>query len=773
MKSYLKFLSRNKLYTAIEAVGLVVSLAFVILIGSYAWQQWAVTRENPDRKNIYTFNLPDYPGLTFGFAERLAGAVPEVTETARYCPDIQTYVHVDDSDIEARVIAVDPSFFQLFPYYGFLEGTPESLATKEDVLLSESFARAYHFKVGDVLHTRDWDFMVAGIVEDFHNTLFPHVDIIAHPDSWLNAEAWEAPYDRYGSTITFARVVPGTDRAALEAKAEAVCKECYPNFYGSMFFESLSVERLDEIFFKEYDSNQQAYRHGDVATLRILLLVGLLLLISAIFNYINLSFALTGKRSREMATRRLLGEGKRSIVLRQITESILFTVICFGIGLLLAYAFVPSFNRLINDPDIPVSIQMQPGYVAAYLLLIVLTGIVSGLLPALLSGRFAPIDVVRGTFRRQSKMTFSKIFILLQSALAVFLLAMALVMEAQYRLSMNRPLHANIENVYYLRVQSRSDQGPLADALSKLPCVKRIGFSQGAPGAKTGGQYSLTRDGDEIMYRTFKMDSIAFDIFHFEKLKDYQAPKFNAVWFGEAAFAASGFDDEYHDISQTLSLRTNGCEYVAGVIKDFPVNLSNAGEEDYLFVSVMKREDMNWGGWVIETYGNRDETRKAIREVYEDWNRTNIASVADNNFLSDNLREALRPARNNMRLLELFMLLSILISLLGLLAMSTYFAGERSKDIAIRKVFGSTVNGELWHSVWKYMILVGIACIIGIPVAVLAAQKYLESYIYRLENYWWVFVLSVVLTFAMAFGSVLWQTLKAAKTNPATELKKE
>lgn len=212
---------------------------------------------------------------------------------------------------------------------------------------------------------------------------------------------------------------------------------------------------------------------------------------------------------------------------------------------------------------------------------------------------------------------------------------------------------------------------------------------------------------------------------------------------------------------------------MAGVIKDFPVNLSNAGEEDYLFVSVMKREDMNWGGWVIETYGDRDETRKAIREVYEDWNRTNIASVADNNFLSDNLREALRPARNNMRLLELFMLLSILISLLGLLAMSTYFAGERSKDIAIRKVFGSTVNGELWHSVWKYMILVGIACIIGIPVAVLAAQKYLESYIYRLENYWWVFVLSVVLTFAMAFGSVLWQTLKAAKTNPATELKKE
>ena len=773
MKSYLKFLSRNKLYTAIEAVGLAVSLAFVIIIGSYAWQQWAVTRENPDRKSIYTFNLPDWPGLTFGFAEKLADAVPEVVQTARYCPDILTYVHVDNSDIEARVIAVDPSFFKLFPYYGFVEGSPESLATKEDVLLSESFARAHHFKVGDVLHTRDWDFRVAGIVEDFRQTLFPSVDIIAHPDSRLNAQAWEVPFDRYGSTITFARVAPETDRAMLQAKAEALCKEIYPGMFGTSFLETLSVERLDEIFFKEYDGNPQAYRHGDISTLRILLLVGLLLLLSAVFNYINLSFALAGKRAKEMATRRLLGEEKRSIVLRQIVESILFTALCFGIGLLLAYAFVPSFNRLINDPDVPVSILMRPGYVIAYLALIVLTGAISGILPALLSSRYSPIDVVRGTFRRQAKMTFSKVFIVLQSALSVFLLAMALVMEAQYRLSMNRPLHANIEDVYYLRVQSRSDQGPLADVLAALPCVKRIGFSQGAPGARTGGQFSLTRDGSEIMYRTFKMDSTAFDIFHFEKLKDFEAPKFNAVWFGEAAFAATGFDDAFHDISQTLSQRTRGCEYVAGVIKDFPVNLSNAGTEDYLFVSVMKREDLMWGGWVIETVGDRAEARKAIRQVYEDWSRTNIASVADNGFLTENYREALRPARNNMRLLELFMLLSVLISLLGLLAMSTYFAGERSKDIAVRKVFGSTVYGELWHCVREYMILVGIACIIGIPIAVWAAQKYLESYIYRLENYGWIFVLAVVLTFAMAFGSVLWQTLKAARTNPVTELKKE
>jgi putative ABC transport system permease protein len=91
----------------------------------------------------------------------------------------------------------------------------------------------------------------------------------------------------------------------------------------------------------------------------------------------------------------------------------------------------------------------------------------------------------------------------------------------------------------------------------------------------------------------------------------------------------------------------------------------------------------------------------------------------------------------------------------------------------VRKVFGGTVDTETGRTIRDYMVLVGIACIIGIPVSVFVAQRYLESFIYRLENYWWIFVLAVLITFAMAFASVLWQTLKAARTNPATELKKE
>jgi putative ABC transport system permease protein len=119
------------------------------------------------------------------------------------------------------------------------------------------------------------------------------------------------------------------------------------------------------------------------------------------------------------------------------------------------------------------------------------------------------------------------------------------------------------------------------------------------------------------------------------------------------------------------------------------------------------------------------------------------------------------------------MLLAVLISLLGLIAMSTYYAGENAKNIAVRKVFGGTVESETWRTVKEYMVLVAVACVIAVPLAVWAAQRYLEGFIVRLENYSWIFVVAVVISLVMAFLSVLWQTLKAARTNPAEALKKE
>ena len=765
MKSYLKFLSRNKLYTAIEAVGLAVSLAFVIIIGSYVWQQYAVTWENPDRERVYVPGTPGFPALTYGFPDAI-GDIPEIESVSRMC-NVVVHPVIRGENTEAESVGVEPEFFEICPQFRFVEGSADVLSVPNNAILSASFARKHNLSVGEALDISGSSYVVGAILEDLKGTVIKPYDI------FLNAavykDEWQ-PFDNYGSTVTLIKVRPETDRKELYDKLESVCKDVYSSIYGQSFFEHLELSRYDELFFKETEG---FFRHGDKATLRILMLVGLLLLLSAILNYINLSVALTGKRAKEMAVRQLSGASRAGIIWKYVAESIAFTAVCFAAGLLLAEAFCPSMNALLNNPDIPIKIIWSPGYVFAYIVIILLVGVLCGIFPAMMSGRYNPVDVMKGGYRRRSKMVFSKVFIVLQNALAVILIALAITMEAQMHKTQERPMNCNIENIFFLKDFSGEDNAPLKDALEALPCVRRIGRSSGVPGSINMGQYSTTRDGQDILYKLIRMDSTAFSMFGFEILEDFHAPQFNSVWFSDKSFAATGFDSDYHDISGTLSRRTKGCEQVAGVFKSFPTNNANIGEEDYAIVSLMRSEDIPFAGWVIETTPDRKAAKAQIMEVYDNSIKGKQIYGSLAFWVDENIAEAWKPARNNMRLVEIFMLLSIIIALLGLVAMSTYYADEKSRDIAVRKVFGGTVDTEAQRTIREYMVLVGIACVIGIPIAVYAAQEYLKDFIYRLEGYWWIFVVAVLLTGLIAFVSVIWQVLKAAKTNPAIELKKE
>ena len=765
MKSYLKFLSRNKLYTAIEAVGLAVSLAFVIIIGSYVWQQYAVTREHPDRERVYVPGTPGFPALTYGFPDAI-GDIPEIESVSRMC-NVVVHPVIREENTEAESVGVEPAFFEICPQFRFVEGSADVLLAPTNAILSASFARKHSLSVGDALDISGSSYVVGAILEDLKGTVIKPYDI------FLNAavykDEWQ-PFDNYGSTVTMLKVRSGTDRKELFDKLESVCKDVYSSIYGQAFFEHLELSRYDELFFKETEG---FFRHGDKATLKILMLVGLLLLLSAILNYINLSVALTGKRAKEMAVRQLSGASRAGIIWKYVAESIAFTAVCFAAGLLLAEAFCPAMNALLNNPDIPIRVIWSPGYVIAYIVIILLVGVLCGMFPAMMAGRYKPVEVMKGGYRRKSKMVFSKVFIVLQNALAVILIALAITMEAQMRKTQERPMNCNIENIFFLKDFSGEDNAPLKDALEALPCVRRIGRSSGVPGSINMGQYGTTRDGQDILYKLIRLDSTAFSMFGFEILEDFHAPQFNSVWFSDKSFAATGFDTDYHDISGTLSRRTKGCEQVAGVFKSFPTNNANMGEEDYAIVSLMRSEDIPFAGWVIETAPDRKAAKAQIMEAYDNYIKGKPIYGTLAFWVDENIAEAWKPARNNMRLVEIFMLLSILIALLGLVAMSTYYADEKSRDIAVRKVFGGTVDTEAWRTIWDYMVLVGIACIIGIPIAVYAAQEYLKDFIYKLEGYWWIFVVAVLLTGLIAFVSVIWQVLKAARTNPATELKKE
>ena len=792
MKSYLKFLSRNKLYTAIEAVGLVISIAFVILIGNYVWQQYSIAHENPIGDRVYAVGNDRYVALSWWDKAEFDAKIPEAEAVCRVSSrEEDMVITIGESKVQGIMTQVDPEFFEIFPNYQLLEGNLEEYGLKGHCLISESFARK-HFTgspIGKQLSMENYfageeTSTVCGVYKDFSGTMMPPSDILSNPEyDAAYSSGRKHPFSTIGQYVTLIKVKEGTDREALAKKVEDICKE----HYDSNFVKSTPIYTVPELYF---NPEQWIFHRGNKSVLQMLLVVVLLLLASAIFNYVNLSLALSGKRAKEMATRRLLGAPQGSIIWKYIGESILFTAVCFALALLLSWALLPIMNELLlnvtTDTDntwmyIPVTLGLSAGTVAAYALAIVLIGALAGIAPALFASRFAPIAIVRGPFRRRSKMVFSKVFIVFQNTVSVILIAMAILMEAQLGHMMHRPLNARSEGLYSLGLYAReySEVEPLVDRLNRIPEVKRVAFGLGFPGQMNMGLGFKSPDGIHHQTQVIACTPEYFEMLGLKVVKDFGTPRENSVWMSQSL----ANEIELSDTTMTYyagRFQVNGIntEYVGGVFEDIPTSDATASDPTTNSAIIMApAQSILYGnGLMIEVEGDKRTVDKAIMEAYaaysEEKNGTYV-EPGQNGYIMDVINRQLLPVKMALRLVELFMVLAVLIALLGLLAMSAYYSGENTKSIAVRKVFGSDVSRETRRTVKDYMVLVGIACIIGIPVSVWMAGKYLSRYTYRIENYWWIFVLAVVLTFAMAFGSVLWQTFKAAKTNPATELKKE
>ena len=794
MKSYLKFLSRNKLYTVIEAVGLAVSLAFVILIGSYVVQQYEVAHESPKWKQTFVLGSDEFLGLTYWDKEELEMNVPEVKAATHVALLWNPIIKINEEIIRANGIEGDADFFKVFPEYQLVEGNGEDFVGKKDILISESLARKLskggESLIGRAIKVDESERTIKGIFADFDNTYFMPFEIITHiSGSWAADQSKE--FNSIGNYTTWFRVRDDADLTDVQAKVKTLLHKNYDPTWSAERVDKWQAYRMDEAFFFTGSSNGLT-RTGNSQMLRLLTIVVLLLLLSAIFNYVNLSLALTGKRAKEMATRRLLGADRNVILWKYISESVAFTAVCFVAALLLANSLVSMVNSLVSnsDPDeimlgigdtgVRLSFMLAPGYILVYIAGILVLGIINGLLPAFAASRYQPIDVIKGTFRRRNKMVLSKVFIVIQNFLSVFLIAMALVMEVQMRHMLTRPMHAASENLYYIEYSARDyDMMKLfKDKVEQLPFVTKVGVGRGIPGLINMTVGVKVDDEHHVDMPIILCDSTYFRLLGLEVEEDFSHPLLHSLWLSRSAFNKAGVSDTTTTFPQKISVNGAQPEFIGGIVTDFPTR--PASEDDTNLdggVIVTRAEELNWANcMLIGTTGEDKSYDEAILQAYREY-RMETSGVEEPawryGFIKDINKKQLEPERRTLRLVELFAILSVLIALLGLLAMSTYFADENTKQVAIRKVFGSDVSRETWRNVKNYMILTAIACAFGIPLAIWAARLYLERFAYRIEGYGWVFIVAILISLAIAFGTVLWQTLKAARTNPSQELKKE
>lgn len=767
-KSFFKFLSRNKTYTAIDIFGLSVSLMFVLLIAVYSVQELSTDKYHEKGDRIYVLSSEANTGSAYKLAYRLQERYPEIEKVCPVAPwgFYHTSVTVADKNFNAELMFADTTFFDFFSF-PLLVGDRNHVMDADDYgVISESFARKVFSDsdpIGQVVQVNDSiRIQVNGIMKDIQNSTIPYCDIlmgIKHL-KYMEEGMDSDQFSNTGAVNNFIMVKEGADLLAKTDDIVAYFKEVFWMYQRGIYSKVL-LNPLEDFYFS--DMGTYTLAKGDWQFVMILLSVGILILLFAIINYINLTVAQTAFRAKEMATRRLLGSSRGDLFLRLIMESTLMTFISFLLGAFLAVFFSPYASRLLNA-RINLSDFVTPGYVLLAVAVILLIGILAGLLPAIVISNAKPIEVVRGTFRRQTKMVFSKFFITFQNGITIALVAASITMVAQVNHLIHAPLGYKTTNVMDVPVESyksKTDIETFANEVSQLASVKRIAFSQGTP-FNLGNNSTEEINGKQVSFQVFKADTAFLSILGIEIIRDNHLAGPKKVYLNQQAMREMELPED------SPSIKVWGQEIpIAGIVKDF--QLSNIMYQKKPVRLLIKNDIKEWTPYnvLLEVEGDPVESYKDIQEIYERIGRVGF----EGKYIDTQIQESFAAQERTSRIVSIFAFVAILISLLGLLAMSTYFIQQRSSEVAVRKVFGSTNSQILYRLIRTFLVYVLIAFVIATPIIWRFMQQWLSDYSYRIELSPLIFIAAGLFCLFVSFVTIFIQSYQAANLNPVESIK--
>ena len=777
MNSYLTFLSRNKLYTGIVAGGLSLALAFVVLLVSYASTEYRVGKNVPDYKNLYAIGSGSYLGMTYGTPKTFFPSIPEIKEWTRFSEYYSSKgAVVDGNYYDAKILAVDQNLFAMTGVE-CEDGNGRGLADEHQCFVSQSFARKVFGNdspLGKTIQCDTLQLKVAGVVADFGEE-----DVMEPSDMYVSMKLKERvldPMDQFGETNIIVRLSPDADVAKVENALLDKYVAYWPNFYarkndGKALMWGSRLVRYDNLYFRSLDGS--GFRQGNKSLVDILLVVALVLLFSAIFNYINLTVAQIGRRAREMCTRRLLGESVAGLFGRYLRESALFTLACFVLGGVLAWAFKPLFDSMLETHVQLLSLPTIWGWL---LVAYVAVTLLSGLIPATIVSRFNPIDAVRGTLRLRSKMWMSRGFIVVQNVISMLLVAMAVTMMLQMRHMVNMPLGYNTKDLVTFYTWMDKDQtNILVNNLNALPEVEVATAGVGTPLVCGANGVHDDKGNCSVYLRTCRLDSIAMRLLGFKVVEQYCEPTSGKVWLSETARRALGVSAKKPWCGQRLDNGNHEVE-VCGVLRDYHAGdaLSVKEINEYNAVAVIGHGDFV-ASIVVKTRGDHNKAMRAVRDECRKTMKvlTGVPKEFDMKYMDDQLTDGLKEKHNTMVLVLTFMAISILISGLGLFGMSVYYTQQQQHNIAIRKVMGASVKSAAWQLSRRFLWSTVAAVVIAVPISAKLMAYYLQDYPYRIDFPWWVIPVSAVFTLIVAAVSIASRTLRAALANPVESLKTE
>lgn len=785
-RSFFNFLGRNKLYAAINIFGLSVSLMFVILIADYTLRQLTCDDYHAKADRIYVIGNEERITSGYYLQKYLRDRYPEIESTCAVAvsgqsTDATQPVEVGLQKYSATILFADTTFFRIFDYQ-LLDGDREQvLASRDNVVLSESFARKVFGTfnpMGQVIRFPDEEksYVVSGVVRDIDRSVIPNMDIIMRAERLCDINsANDEHMSNSGAVTTFILARPGADLTAKIPDMLDYFKEIYWIYKGNVY-QHVTLTPLRDVYFLS-QNNDGGFNYGSWPFVMILFGVGAVILLFAVMNYINLTVAQTGFRAKEMAARRLLGASRGEIILKLILESTFLCVVAFVIALFLSVAVEPGTSRLLGS-KIGVWQDMTPAVVACYAAFIVVLGVVAGFIPAMMVSRYKPVDIVRGSFRHRTKMFYSKVLITIQNVITIVLIATSLTIGLQIRHLISAPMGYNTADILDVSTEIFTGKPQIAqfrEELLREPCVEAVALGCGTPhdrGNNNTMQYGPDR---MIGFQIFIGDSTYFRILGLERLRDNHLATRedgnNALFVNQYALQALGIAEDATNFKVGENYTYN--YDIAGVYRDFQLGSALDELQPVLLKYYDSPEEFLKKAYpwniLVKIHGDKTAAYNTVKSVFERISDGAVFTGAE--YIEQEIEADYAQQRRILHIVGIFTLVAILISALGLVAMSTYYIQQKEQEVAVRKVFGSTRGEVLTRLVGNFMRLVGAAFVIAVPVAWYLLERWLQDYSVRISLSPLIFLASGAFAAAVAFVAVFWQSSRAADSNPVDSIK--
>jgi putative ABC transport system permease protein len=764
LKFYFRSINRRKLFSFINISGLAFGTAFIILIGQFIYNEFSVNRGLDNVENIY--RLVDVGGDNYNIDYRIKDLILEkIPGVKNICMLNKTATDLNignDFHKIDNLLVVDSNFFSVFRCSFISGNAKDALNSTDGIVLTESSARNIFGSVNVIGKTvtleHKHDMTVTGVTKDMPGNISFKADMFVSSQNMpkhrivykMNCITYDGKDDSQCKYLinVFVELTKNTDPAVVEKQISA-----FNQINNLRYPKTIKLVPFKINYYNtEYPDSDLL--HGNIDLIKILSAIGIIILLLAVINYINLSTAAYRKRLTEIGIKKCFGINRQILIKQLLFESFLTCLISSTLAILLAEILLPYFNKYVDKTSSLILFNNYT-FILLFVSFILFLSITAGLFPAVVLSRISPVQLFRlSPYLKGTGRNYRNLLSIVQFSITIILISGLIVISRQINYVKHKDLGFNTQQLMYLKIHNALGDRVqvIYNRLQQYHNIKSLTKTMGIP-----GNINMICDNHE----TICIDSTSLRTFGF---KIIQGRNLLPGDLNKACLINMASLKKFSDRDFTKH-KVNGSEIV-GVVSDFHYSsMHNITGPLVLLYN-------NWGvtHFTMRVSGKIGETDEYIKRI---WKEICPDYPLEFGFYDENFAAMYKKEENLAALVSIFSLLAIVISCMGILGLSVFQSELKIKEIGVRKVLGASVAEIIFLLTKSFSKWVLVSIILAIPAAYYLMNKWLQDFAYRIELSWWIFASAGLIALAIALFTVSFQAVKAATVNPVKSLKYE